>query len=259
MTFERWRAVADTWPDVTVSEEAFTAYVRDRRTPEQCAHDSDLYLACACAQGDAAALAVFERTFFGDVEAVAARFKRAALPAEELKQLLRDKLFAQPRPRILEYSGHGSLRAWFRITATRLALNVAAHAHRERPVDDETLAFLLGGSEDPEIGYLKRTYGDAFREAFREGFLGLESRERNLLRYAFGKSLTVDAIGAIYDVHRATAARWVRSAVDRLASRVKQALRGRLGLSERENEEILRLIQSNLQITLERYMESAEP
>ena len=43
-----------------------------------------------------------------------------------------------------------------------------------------------------------------------EAFAALESRERNLLRYALGDGLSVDAIGTLYRVHRATAARWGR-------------------------------------------------
>jgi RNA polymerase sigma-70 factor (ECF subfamily) len=251
MSSDRWHAAANAWPGIAVGEDEFSAYIRDRAGDE--AHDADLYLACACAKGDAAALASFERTFFGDVDAVALRVKGSA---DELKQLLRHKLFVGDNARIRDYSGRGTLRTWFRITATRLALNVAAGDARQRPIEPEALAFLVGGTEDPELEYFKRTYGDAFREAFREAFRSLESQERNLLRYAFAQGLTVQEIGTIYDVHRATAARWVRSAVERLAARVKEKLRVRLGVSELEYEAILRLIESQLHITLERYMQS---
>jgi RNA polymerase sigma-70 factor (ECF subfamily) len=251
MTSDRWRAAAWAWPGVAVGEEEFSAYIRERAGDE--AHDGDLYLACACARGDPTALAAFERTFFADVDAAASRVKGSA---DELKQVVRHKLFVGPHPRILDYSGRGALRTWFRITATRLALNVAAHDARELPIEPDALAFLVGGSEDPELEYFKRTYGQAFREAFREAFRSLESQERNLLRYAFVQGLTVQAIGTIYHVHRATAARWVTSALERFAGQVKEKLKGRLGLSERDYEAILRVIESQVHITLERYMQS---
>jgi RNA polymerase sigma-70 factor (ECF subfamily) len=257
MRSDRWRAASVAWPGVDVAEEDFAAYLRERADAES-AHDGDLYLACACGRGDAAALAAFERAFFGDVDAVVARVKGTAPPADELKQLLRHKLFVGPDAKIRDYSGRGTLRTWFRITSTRLAINIAAHDARERPLDPDGLAFLVGGTGDPELEYFKRVYGDAFREAFREAFRALESQERNLLRYAFAQGLTVQAIGAIYDVHRATAARWVTGALDHLARGVKEKLRGRLGINDKEYDAILKLIDSQLHITLERYMQSTE-
>ena len=256
---QRWREAASRWPGVEVDEQVFVAYLNERAGAASETHDADLYLACACAKGDEAGLAAFERAFFPEVDLVLERVKGTSPPPDELRQLLRHKLFVGPKPRIVEYSGRGSLRTWFRITATRLALNVAVHDARERPFEADALEFLVGGSDDPELAYLKQTYGDAFRKAFREAFAGLEQRDRNLLRYAFREGLGVHAIGAIYDVHGATAARWVRAALETLGVRVKKTLRAHLGISEQEYEGILRLIESQLHLSLERYMRSGEP
>jgi RNA polymerase sigma-70 factor, ECF subfamily len=252
---ERWREAAARWPGVALSDEAFSAYLTERASASE-AHDADLFLACACAKGDGAALAAFEDAFFPEVDVVLARVKGTAPAPDELRQLLRHRLFVGPEKRIVEYSGRGSLKAWFRITASRLALNVAIRAGRERPIESDALEFLVGGGDDPELAYLKGTYGDAFRSAFREAFHGLERRDRNLLRYAFREGLSVQAIGTIYDVHGATAARWVKTALDRLSARVRQTLRAHLGISEREYDAILRLIESHLHLSLERYMQT---
>jgi RNA polymerase sigma-70 factor (ECF subfamily) len=265
---EKWRTSRDAWPGVVVAEDEFVAYLeahahRSGTGGKMAAefasdlHWADLYLACACARGDAVALAAFERAFFPDIDAAVAKLGTGAPPCDEVRQRLRLKLFVAERgtlPKIAEYSGRGELRTWVRITATRTALNVGARMSRELPFDGDALAFVIGGGEDPELVYLKRHYAEEFRAAFRDAFDGLERKERNLLRYAFGEGLTVDAIGGLYGVHRATAARWVTKAHTELASRVRTAFVGRLKIKRADYSSILRLIQSRLDITLGDYL-----
>lgn len=59
---------------------------------------------------------------------------------------------------------------------------------------------------------------EAFQLAFRDAVNALTSRERNLLRYHYLSDLSIDQIGTLYHVHRATAARWVAQARERLIS-----------------------------------------
>jgi RNA polymerase sigma-70 factor (ECF subfamily) len=270
---EGWRAAREAWPEVDVTEDELSAYlvargissaeeVEQGAAPSLALAYTDLYLACACARGDAAALRTFEKTFFVEVDAAVAKVGGAAPSADEIRQVLRHKLFiAEPdaQPKITEYGGRGPLRTWVRIIATRTALNLASRASRELPFEGEALTFLIGGGDDPELSYLKRLYAEEFRLAFAEAFDGLESRDRNLLRYAFGEGLTVDAIGSLYGVHRATAARWVAKAHADLADRLKKALVARLGVTNKDYSSILRLIASRFDITLERYMKVSEP
>src|SRR5262249_38270957 len=151
-------------------------------------------------RGDAAALAAFEEAFFTEVDLAARRVGGAGPSPDELRQVLRHRLFvAEPgaRPKIVEYSGRGALRIWVRIAALRTALNSAVKEAGEGALETDALAILVGAGDDPELTYMKRVYTDAFKRAFDDAFAELESRERNLLRYAFGNGLTVDAIGAM--------------------------------------------------------------
>ena len=157
---------------------------------------------------------------------VALRRVAGSVAPDEVKQLVRHRLFVGPpggAPKILEYAGRGRLRTWVRVAATRIALNLVESNGRERPLDNDAIAHLIGAGEDPELGYLKRRYAAEFRAAFGEAFNALETRDRNLLRYAFGEGLSVDAVGALYGVHRATAARWITKAHGSLVDQMQQS------------------------------------
>ncbi|HMR07624.1 MAG TPA: hypothetical protein PKA88_17700, partial [Polyangiaceae bacterium] len=60
------------------------------------------------------------------------------------------------------------------------------------------------------------------------------------------------SIGALYSVHRATVARWIVSTKASLAKALHRALKSRLQVDQAELESILRLIESQVHITLER-------
>ena len=82
----------------------------------------------------------------------------------------------------------------------------------------------------------------------------LEPRARTILRYAFVDRLSVDALGSLYDVHRATAARWLRAAHEALGQRTRELLIERLGVTSEELASVLALIQSSLDVSLERLL-----
>jgi len=257
-----WEEAKAVWPGVEVSLEDFAAFVQAVPGPHvegKTTRWADLYLACACAQSRPGALAAFEKAFFREVDAAAAGI-RGGVSADELRQLVRHKLLlSQPgqKPRIAEYAGRGDLRTWLRIAATRIALDLSERAAREVPKEDDELVLMMGGSEDPELSYFRRQYTEEFRNALRDAFASLDHRDRSLLRYAFTDRLSIDSIGALFGVHRATAARWLCNAHARVASQAKQALGERLGINREELSSVLRLIQSQFDVTLDRYLLSA--
>src|SRR5689334_2851813 len=91
------------WPGVKVEREAFAAYVDDRLDDDGDLEKlalGDLYLACACARGDDAAIAAFEGAYSADAQAAFARHHGRGVSGRDLQQLLRDRLFAPPSPKI---------------------------------------------------------------------------------------------------------------------------------------------------------------
>jgi RNA polymerase sigma-70 factor, ECF subfamily len=222
-------------------------------------HSPDLYLACACATGSPAALAAFDALFRDDIDRIVSRGERDVVGPAELRQVLHAKLFLadDERPaKIREYSGRGSLRGWVRIAARRTYLDLmrALGRRREVPLVDEHALVEGTTGDDPEVAYLKRHYRQEFREAFATALAGLSVRERNLLRQSFVHRLSVDEIGKLHAVHRATAARWVAQARLAVLERTTAAMRERLAAAPGEVESILRLIESHLDVTVSRLL-----
>jgi len=236
------------WPSVVLPPDAFAAYLAEREcTPARAA---DLYIACACALGDERAIGRFEATYFQDVRAIVERLAGDTALADEALQLLRAKLFvADAKERgITNYAGRGDLRGWFRVAATRVALSLL---RSRRKVEDEgALAQVAATQADPELAVMRERYAQEANEVLRLAFDELTPRERNLLRQHFADGLTVDALGAVYGVHRATAARWLEKARLRLEKRVRALLVKRLGVTTATADSILAMVRSDLHITL---------
>jgi RNA polymerase sigma-70 factor (ECF subfamily) len=110
----------------------------------------------------------------------------------------------------------------------------------------------LALGEDLQLSYLRREYGEQFKQAFEEAVTRLTPRERNLLRFRHIDGLSSDALAATYGVHRATAARWVTAARERLATETRRLMMARLGVGRADLQSIMRLIQSQLDISIRR-------
>ncbi len=222
-------------------------------------HAPDLYLACACARGVSAAIEKFEQTFGGEIGRTARRFERRGLAADDLQQLLRHKLFAaQPGepPRIASYTGQGFLQNWVRVTTTRAFIDATRPRGDtpEIPIADELVAMLPEPGADPELELLKRQHVAHFKAAFAEAVGTLEVSDRVVLRQHLVERLTIDQIGALYHLHRATAARRVVKAREALLAATRTALAARLGLTADQLESVLALIGSRIDASVERLL-----
>ena len=80
--------------------------------------------------------------------------------------------------------------------------------------------------------------------------------DRLLLRIHFIDGLTIDEIGAMHDIHRATAARRIQKARERLAKLTKEKLRVRLGIDRWEADSVIRLVRSRLDFSVRNYLAS---
>jgi RNA polymerase sigma-70 factor (ECF subfamily) len=155
---------------------------------------------------------------------------------------------------LAQYSGRGALRSWLRVVATRLILDLGKR-QQAIPIGDAILHGLPDPTSDPELRHLRDHYGSEFARAFGDAAAALDSRERNLLRYSYLDGIGIDQIGAFFGVHRATAARWVNQARDRLVVGVRAALCAQLQVGSAELDSIFRLISSQLDISLRRHLE----
>ncbi|MBN2195117.1 MAG: sigma-70 family RNA polymerase sigma factor [Polyangiaceae bacterium] len=218
----------------------------------------DLLLALACARGEAAALAAFEEAYRPELAAALAKLRVAADWHADLRQRLWQKLFVGDggRPRILEFSGRGLLKHWFRVTVVRSLLDELRRDKRRPAAAAEDA--ILGVPEpgpDPEMDHMKRLYRHEFRLAFEEAVVALSPDDRNMLRCHFAQQMTIDEIGAAFGIHRATAARRVNRAREHLIAGTRERLAARLSLSEPEMQSVLRLIESNLHVSVARLLD----
>lgn len=217
----------------------------------------DLFLACACAAGEPAALAAFDAEQLRPLGSALARTGAALATIDEVLQLVRVQLLVArdgAPPGIADYGGRGNLRSWLRVTALREVVRASARAEREVPLEDERLLESLFPAADPDRGHLQGLHYPEVKAAFEEALSALAPKERLLLRQSVLDGVSIDRIGALNGVHRATAARWVERARERLVARTRRGLARRLGASPSETESVLRLCLSRLDVSLQRLL-----
>jgi RNA polymerase sigma-70 factor (ECF subfamily) len=267
-----WAIVAEgraAWPQLAIDAKDVVEFVGRQATAElaDAALDglrpADLYLACACARHLPGAIAAFDRDYMREVDVALARMRVGPPRLADVKQLVRQRLFVgggtagQPTSpgKIAEYGGRGDLRRWVRSVAVRTCLNELRKGKRELLVDDDQLiAQHAIAADDPEVEYMKRMYAGEFKAAFAEALGQLGAREQTLLRYHHVDGLNIDEIGAIYRIHRVTAFRWLEKAKELLVRSTLETLRGRLKLPAGELDSVLRMIRSQIHLSLVRHL-----
>lgn len=251
-------------PTVSLSAEDFVSYLAER-LPENATsveelralRIGDLFLACACARGDTLAITLFDSRHLANIGA--ALRSRDATTETELKQVLREKLFVSydgARPKIADYSGRGDLASWVRVVAVRTALNLARGTRHEVPLDEDALLAERTGA-GVEVERLKVLYRAEFADAFREALGTLSARDRNMLRQHYVDGLTMEQIGTAYRVHRITVLRRLEQARRTLGKETYRLLATRLRLSRTELDSIMRLIRSQLDVSLSVHLKGA--
>ena len=253
----------EAWPDFEVEPIVFCRFLAERIEPGdplttalERLHGDDLYLGCACAAGDAQALRTFEATQLGAVDPALAAAKVDPTVAEEVKQRVRDRLFvgADGEGKIGSYRGRGSLRSWVRAAAIREAISMSRRRAREVPLGDALVEAVMPSSHTPERDYLETLYRAEFKQAFAAAMASLTDRQRTLLRYKYGDDASIDDIAAVYDVHRATAARWLAGIREQLHTATFEHLAVRLNLELEAVGSVVAMIRSRLDASISAYM-----
>jgi RNA polymerase sigma-70 factor (ECF subfamily) len=214
----------------------------------------DVWLAAACARDDAGALAALD-ALLRDV--CLGLPDTTAKGQEDVRQLVRERLLVaagEEPARLSTYSGRGSLKAWLKVVALRVALN-ARRNKGDAEKSSELLDTMAAPASDPEAQYVRLRSSSDFRGAFEAAVGALEPRDRNLLRYYYVDGLGVERIGALYRVHAATASRWLSAARGKLLEGIREALRARLGLQETEIDSFVGAARSGLELSLHRILQ----
>jgi RNA polymerase sigma-70 factor (ECF subfamily) len=248
------------WEGVHLSPESFARRASELQVSDDDLRTraSDLFLAWACAQGDPSAIAHFERVHLSQVDQHVRRFLIHDHIMDELRQELRIRLLLGSDPRIGRYAGRGSLGAWVRTAAIRLALDMKALARGDKgSADIDALSALVAPRTSPELSAIRTRYGPAFQEALEQTLSGLDSRSKTLLRMHFVDGLNIDAIGRVYRVHRATIARWLVGIRNQVMADLQQKLSLDLHSSSSEFRSMLAVVREDLDVSLRRLLSAS--
>jgi RNA polymerase sigma-70 factor (ECF subfamily) len=245
------------WPGAGLAFEDFARLAAESpaTSGDLAAHGADLYLACGCAAGEAGALRAFEETFIRTMDAHLARCGVAPEWLSEVHQKVRLKLLVGPRPGIRRYRAQGALSSFVRVTAVRVAVDVAASAAaiKRRP-DEEILNVLVSMDAGPEVEVAKALYRDRFRMAIEQTLASLSKREKTIMRLHFVDSLNIEAIGSLYRVHRATVARWLVAIRARVLAELRKRLTLHLGGTPSELRSLVQLLRDDIELSVRRIL-----
>jgi RNA polymerase sigma-70 factor (ECF subfamily) len=256
-------AATAAYPDLTVEPVAFAAELARRlgaaADPDQleqlCAEH--VYLAIACVAGDPVAILRLETDLLDEVDAVGGRLRATADQIDETRgHVRRVLLVTEPgRPAALtEFSGRGNLRGYLRVIATRELVRIINKGRREVNLVDDAVLEMLSPLDSPDLEYLRERYRGEVNAAMRTALAALADEPRALLRYSLVDGWTIDRIGALYGIHRATAARRVAAAREQLGAGIRAELAARLSITVAEVDSIVRLVQSRIDVSLERLL-----
>jgi RNA polymerase sigma-70 factor (ECF subfamily) len=253
------RAGESSWPQLQVTPEQFVSFLARQLPPDlhssqqlRMLRASDLFLICGLWLRQPAAEEILEARYMPRVHEVLLRLGISAPSIAEIQQDLYIRLFERQDDAIARhgYSGRGELSGWLCTCAVREARRRQNRAQREVTLEQTSSTVLLSTRQTPEMEVLTGQMKEAFQRAFEDSIAALSSRERNLLRYYFLRRLSLEQIGSMYRVSRATSARWVAHAQERLGQMTRERFLTGTEVSAESLPRIMSLIQSRVSIDL---------
>lgn len=178
--------------------------------------------------------------------------------ADEVAQNLREHLLVgtATRPaRIRDYAGRGSLRAWIIVAAARMGSRAAQRTRRSAAAPLISVADPRGAAAASEL--VDDRHRGQLEHACEQALLELPQRERALLRLQLVDGASIDQIGRIYGVHRATAARWLASARAQVLACTRRRLAAALGVDAEAAASIAQRLHSHLDVSVARLLQTS--
>lgn len=252
-----YRRTSARWSSVQLPLERFVAHVAAHDVKEENveAHAEDLFIAFACAENEPRALKAFDESYLSQIGGYVGRFKLAPHLVDEVAQKVRVKLLVGASPGIARYAGQGPLQAFVRVTAVRVAVDVAAAggADAGNP-DGQLLETLVAQGDDPELATLKNTHRERFRALLEESLAALEADDRTLLRFHLVEHLNIDQLSTIYRAHRATLARRLVRIRGKLLDDFRDRFAMRWGASPSEIRSLVRVMRDEIHLSAARLL-----
>lgn len=201
-------------------------------------HPACLAIATLARGGSPLATAQIERAYRLTIDSACRRYASSEHTAQDLKALLHERLFVVGK--IGEYAGQGRLEDWLRVTAVRMFLDASKQA-------DAPLGELAHG-------LVKTEFRELVASALGIAVDKLQPGDRHLLRQHLVAGLTIDQLGAVLGIHRATAARRIVRAKDHLVAGTRREVAQRLQRAVCEVDEVVGLVADRLDATIARLL-----
>jgi RNA polymerase sigma-70 factor (ECF subfamily) len=224
-------------------------------------HVDDLYLAHACALGDARARYAFATTHLGAVDEHLRRFRLAPSVVEEVRRKVEDLLlFGEPPdrpPRIGQYSGRGPLRAFVATVAVNASRSWLRQQRRHPDVElDEVTSVLLRPADQSGQAALPR-YSEMLRDAMRVALTLLDQRQRTVVRLHVARGVPQTKIAKMLGVNQSTVSRTLDAALHSLQAGIRQRLQQQ-GVGDDEIASLVRDVRHAIDISLSRILAASE-
>ncbi|MEM9860522.1 MAG: sigma-70 family RNA polymerase sigma factor [Myxococcota bacterium] len=245
------------WPGVKVSGSDFATHLA-RHAPESddlfaalaSMHTTDLYLALGASMGDPQALTHFERSVLTEAPKAIARVDSDGEFISEVLEDVRIRLLVADgrAPRIGDYAGRGPLTSWVMVAALRRAYSIKRAQGKNPACDDAAIELVVDG--DNELERVRAEVAGPFREAFAGALEALDARARTVLRLYLVEEVSSEAIATMYNVHRATVARWISSARSEVQRETRRRLKASLRIGDDTFESLMRNLLSRFDLPL---------
>jgi RNA polymerase sigma-70 factor (ECF subfamily) len=222
---------------------------------------SDLYLARAAGRGDPIAQELFVQRFLVPIARSTASVDASPAMIDDVGQALHERLLLAgdgETPRILQYAGRALLSSWVGVAARRLTLGVLRQNNAHRSAVKRAAEEVLPLQLDPELQLIKDCYRAAFKDAVSSAIARLPQRERTIIRLHTVGGMTLARIGRLLEVDESTASRWEKRARQMILEDTHRELGERLGLRVAEFPSLVRLVTSQLDVSVARLLAGDE-
>ncbi len=249
---ELHRAAAAEHPGVELSLEAFEAAWRQREV-QQPARAGDVYLAAAIEAGQPQALKWLSQRVRQAVASLGRRLP-GHLHADVESEVVSLVAVSSPerKGRISTYSARGPLLGWLQVVVSREVLSRASAQPKtaDEEIERAVLDDLPQPAEVPELQALKSRFHGVLGASLRAAAGKLDPRARALITMHYLESVSLPEIARAYQVHRATAARWIADARQAFLEATRDELSNRSKLSRLEVDSVVRVLQSQVDLSL---------
>ena len=256
--FERWPRLAPNRESLSVATHAALTAADEPDTLR-----ADLVLAFALANGDEAALSIFEAEFVPQLESALVRAGISADLVDDALQVVRFRLLVATdnrKARISTYRGRSSLGRWLYVVAIREAPCNGPASNGE--TDDRPRARRRCDRKrwrPRRRSFSSESIAQRFRRPSVQPLARSRAKSACFFASTSSEGLSDGEIAKIFDVHRTTALRWVERAVTQLVAKAKVELAHDLSVEGSELDSLLRGLVSHLDLSLGRLLAESQP